>query len=107
MATGTQGAATTYGKRMDKKYRQILTECEKALVEDMSPERVLRHFADPHLFSRDEKDQITSIIWTREQQNEKLLAILKGKGAKAYDSFKETIKEVHGPLFTTILEAGK
>lgn len=109
MATGTQGAATSNDepRPMDEELRKVLTECRVKLVEDMYPEKVLLHFEDPHLFSEDEQDQIMAPILARQQKNTKFLALLKGKGAKAYDDFKKTIKKVHEPLFTRIVQAGK
>lgn len=107
MATGTSSAATPHDKPMNDIHRAILRTCRRALIRDMNPELVLRNIADPHLFSEDEEAEIKANSLTRQQKCEKLLDILPTKGSKAYEIFKNTIKEVHPPLFSTIVEAGK
>lgn len=107
MATGRQRAATPDDEPMEDEHKNILSTCRKALAKDMEPVRVLRQIVDPVLFTTEDKTKIIGSRLTREQQCEKLLDMLPGKGAKAYDVFKEAISKVHPHLAVIVLRAGK
>jgi len=77
-------------------------------LKDMDPEIVLRNLTDSFLFLEDEIDQIMSVDGlTRQDRCKRLLEILSRRGPKAYETFKETIKELYPHLFGKIEEAGK
>ena len=105
MLTGTNWNATG-DKPMDAEYRNILRNCRKVLVEDMEPNKVLLQMVDPHLFTTEDEHEVKAEK-TRHEQAEKFLDMLVRKGARAYEIFKETIKEVHPHLANVVLSAGK
>ena len=105
MPTGTSVNATG-DKSMDAEYRNILRNCRKELVKDMEPNKVLRQMVDPHLFTTEDEHEVKAEK-TRHERCEKFLDMLVRKGARAYEIFKETIKEVHPHLANVVLSAGK
>jgi len=92
---------------MDDEHRNILRRCREELLKDMEPEDVLLQMEDPFLFTVEDQHKIRSRDLTRQQQCEKLLAILEKKGARAYEIFKKTIEKVHPHLAGIIVDAGK
>ena len=91
---------------MDEEHRNILRRCREELVKDMEPRQVLLKMTDPFLFTAEDQSEINAER-TREKQCEVLLDKVARKGARAYETFKETIGKVHGHLITTISKAGK
>ena len=91
---------------MDDQHRNILRGCREDLVKDMEPLIVLRSMTNQHLFTAEDESEIKAKE-TREKQCELLLEKLARKGARAYETFKETIEKVHPHLKNTILNAGK
>ena len=72
----------------------------------MEPNKVLRQMVDPHLFTTEDEHEVKAEK-TRHERCEKFLDMLVRKGARAYEIFKETIKEVHPHLANVVLSAGK
>lgn len=73
-------------------------------MKDMEPSKVLRSMTNQHLFTAEDESEIMAEK-TREKQCELLLEKLARKGARAYETFKETIEKVHSHLKNTILNA--
>ena len=105
MPTGTDGNASAY-KPMDDEHRKILRGCREELEKDMEPEKVLRQMVDPHLFKTEDEDEVKAEK-TRHKQCEKLLDMLARKGARAYEIFVKTLKNVHPHLANVVLSAGE
>ena len=99
------GGDASGDKPMDDEHRNILRRCRKDLVKDMEPKKVLRQM-DPRLFATEDEHEVKAEK-TREEQCDKFIDKLGQKGARAYEIFKETIKEVHPHLTSVILSAGK
>lgn len=105
MTTGNR-RNTPDDELMDDEHRHILRRCREDLVKDMEPLIVLRSMTNQHLFTAEDESEIKAKE-TREKQCELLLEKLARKGARAYETFKETIEKVHPHLKNTILNAGK
>jgi len=103
MATG----APDKDKPMDEKYRNILISVRVELVRDMNVKKVLRHMAAAHVFEQEDAD-IIKTQGSLEEQCENFLDMLPTRGAKAYGSFIEALKEARQAfLAEVVLEAGK
>jgi len=105
MLTGTTRNAPD-DKPMDDEHRNILRRCRMVLVKDMDAVKLLRKMVDPLLFTTEDEDEIKAEK-TRHEQCENFLDIIARKGARAYETFKETIERVHPHLTSTILKEGK
>ena len=92
---------------MEKWQGNVLKRCEKRFMEDMDAEKVLLRIAEPLSFTSADQNDIKAKNLTQQEQCKSLLKKLPTKGDKAYEVFKEAIKEFYPHLTNTILEAGK
>ncbi len=88
---------------MEKKHRDILTECHVELMQDLEPEKVFPLLIQERVLTEDDQERISKLA-TRKDRSEELLRKLKGCGPCAFGVFVKALEKTQSHLACLLRE---